>query len=64
MKETYIKLEIINNKRALYQSLVKFKQEELTQEEIDIMLSLSKDKDIQRMFNEDGSYKFNLFKKL
>lgn len=63
MKDTQIRLEIINNKRALYQSLVSMKKDELTDEEIGIMLLLSKDKDIQRMFNEDGSYKFNLFKK-
>lgn len=57
------KIEIINNKRTLYQSLIIIKKEELTSEEIDIMNSLAKDKDIKNMFDEDGNYKFNFFKK-
>lgn len=55
------KIEIIYNKRALYQSLILIEKEDLTNEEIDIMNSLSKDKDIKNMFDSNGHYKFNIF---
>ena len=62
MHDIYKKLEIISNKRALYQALLSTKKESLTKQELDIMLLLSDDVDIKTMFDENGKYKFKLFR--
>ena len=46
-----MKEEILNAKRKLYSLLLKLDEETITENELDIMYLLSKDEQIQNLFN-------------